>query len=166
MLRAEAQKQGARPWGQLCTAVNEKGLDIIKASLLEGIRKGNADTTRGGALTRVREDSTAAATTVVMRSDPKERASNLSREETEELDGYMARGKSNAILVEKARLLTDAAGSTLTRLHQGGRDLGPVAFATVGKEYISNVREEVYKENSLRAVPEVALLKLMTMKMG
>lgn len=50
--------------------------------------------------------------------------------------------------------------------HQpGGNDLARVSFPAIGKDFIGAVRDEMYKENSLRLVPEVALTKLLTLRM-
>lgn len=42
----------------------------------------------------------------------------------------------------------------------------PISFTSIGKEYVLTVREELYKENLLRIVAEVALTKLLTLPIG
>lgn len=149
----------------MCAAIGESGLDNVVFSLLEKKQAHDLLSAQEGRGYATDRDGREPAT-VAVRSDPKEVACLLTPDEAREPGGYLGRGKSQEITLPKVRILTEAAGSTLTRLQQGGRDLAPVSFSTTGKEYISNVREELYKENSLRIVAEVALLKLMTLRMG
>lgn len=146
LLRAETEMEGSRPWKEICAAVGDSGLDAFVQALADkkGARYGRRITQEVGGHTRDRDRSGPA--TVVACSDPKEGACVLSSGESKKLDGYLGRGKSQDIPLEKLRFLTEAAGSTVTSLQQGGRDLEPVSFGTTGKEYVSDVRGVVQGE--------------------
>ncbi len=103
---------------------------------------------------------------IVVQKEPKEGASRLSTAEKEKLESFIIRGATNEISISEARILTEAAGSMIVALQPGGRDLSPVSMPHLAKEFIFSVREELYRENSLRMVPEVALAKLLTLRMG
>lgn len=97
---------------------------------------------------------------------PREENNRLSATETEELEHFVQTDTLRNITLEKARLLTECAGLTLTKIQPGSRDLTPVLMSEVLKEHIRSIRLELCGELSLRHLPEVAIAKVILLRLG
>lgn len=152
-------------WKELCTAAGHEGVESRMMELNE-FRAGQAaarNTEKGhGRLDAAKGDQ---RTSIVV-TTPREDAPKLTDAETEELEEILRRGASNEIDVAKCKLLTEMVGTGISHFQPGGRDLGPLAMSQVAKNFVHRIREELYGVNSLRCVPEIALVKLLALRFG
>ncbi len=165
-LRARAQLLGGREWKSLCKAAGHENLESMTTTIREYVQNTDRVNHSGKNRTIAWEDRSGMVPQLMVKREPKADESKLTEAQAEKLEGYLRRGATIEITIDDASLLTDMAGSMLRAMQPGGRDLAPVSMTPVAKEYIMAVREELYTENSLRMVPEVALAKLLTLNMG
>lgn len=73
---------------------------------------------------------------------------------------------SRSIGLNTVELLMRASGAELSNIEPGSDDIPPLRCSQLLKEYIMRVREEMCEPGSLRFIPEVTLLKVLTLRMA
>jgi len=103
---------------------------------------------------------------VIVTHDSSSQAAPISPADALRLETFLLAQKSQDISIEDINLLVDAPGAAIEMMHPGGSDLSKIDMTPRLSDYIRTVQMEMYRKGGHRLVPEIALLKLLTMRFG
>lgn len=101
---------------------------------------------------------------MIIERDPDINGTRLSKQETARLE-FLRRLATSEINID-AKLLTISVGTMVVLVNPGASERSPISMTHVLRDYISHIKARLYKERSLRTVHEVALVKLLAIRMG
>jgi len=101
---------------------------------------------------------------VIITQDGSSLKSPISPDDLCKLEKYLLDERTCDIKLEDARLLMNAPGAAIELMQPGGSDLSKIDMTPRMKDYISTMQMAMYKKGSCRWVPEMALLKLITLR--
>lgn len=160
-LKAMARQIGTLTWHEWCVAArrprtsnNIEELQNARRAAREIEQEMNQST------------SGAAPQQVIVTHDSSSQAAPISPANLARLEKYLLEQKTQDIQLEEIKLLVDAVGPAIEMMQPGGSDLSKIDMSPRMSDFIKTVQMELYRPGGHRWVPEIALLKLLTMRFG